>query len=304
MPPRTTEATVSTGPAVTGPLRPEPWSGESSPAGVDPADPPAGRGRQHPAGQFDRVAASRSPRGGLPGRRRRARTTELSSGPATVPTTAGWWPWSSRAGRRAASRRAGRRARVVGAVVEHHGDAVAPARRDQPARRGHRPRATSPVSTGSGRSASVHTGMAGGQHQAQHALGRPVRRSGTGVGLAHRGPGAVPAEAQHAVGSSAPLPTKCCTMPLATRRISPGRSPRGPGERADPERRRRGEPVRQAAALHQRRAVGADQPDRVVQVPAQVRGPLSAAARPRHRVPVTSNRCVHSNGYRCSAQPV
>ncbi len=40
------------------------------------------------------------------------------------------------------------------------------------------------------------------------------------------------------------------------------------GHRADPERRRGGEPVGEAAALHERGSVGAEQRHRVLEVPA------------------------------------
>ena len=184
--------------------------------------------------------------------------------------------------------------RVVGAVVDHAHDAVVVGAADDPAGGGDGDEVVGHLD-GQRLLGGGPDGVVGGQRQPEHALGRPVRGAGAGVGLRERPPRPVPAEGQQAVVVGHAV--------LHEVRDDAGRgAPQLPGRRAGhlrdrsgPEGCGRGEPVREAAALDQRAAVGSDEPDGVLQVPVEPRdvallafrgrrGPLHP--RPEHGVQV------------------
>ncbi len=157
---------------------------------------------------------------------------------------------------------------VVGAVVDHPDDPVGSRATDQPPRSTDRPQGVLALDRQrllGGRPDRV----VGGQREPEQSLRGPVRGPRSGVGLGQPGPRPVPAQ-----GEQPPLVGDVVVAEVADDRgCGPSQGTRRHrghlGERADPERRCRGEPVDQAAPLQQRRAVTAHQVQRVEQEPVE-----------------------------------
>lgn len=282
---------MTVGPGTTGPLRPDPKSGESSaPVSTQCTAPREAAARRFPSqerieagpvtgppgavDQHDRVA-------GRAGHRTGGQRGDRGGGVA-----------EPRVQRRVRDGVAG--PRVVGAVVEHHREAVAAPRGHQPARSGHHPRHVA-VLDRQGQLGVRPRRMAGGKQQPEHPLGRPVRRAEPRTGLPDRRPGAVPARPQQPLTVRGSPVGEVPEHAAGHAAHQPRRLPAGPGDRADPERRGGGEPLGEAAALQQRGAVHSDQPDRVVEVRPQI---LRHVARRSggHSEPPTSNGWVQRRG--------
>ena len=178
--------------------------------------------------------------------------------------------------------------RVIGAVVEHPDDAVATGTETIQPGAAH-PRSVSASRRGAApASPPTPGGRRGGRCRA--GLSPPSTATRARVGLRECAPLVVPAMREQAVVIRNAVSAKWRDDPRGRVAQQPGRDRGHLGEHADPERRCRGEPVDEAAALKERRPVGADERDGILQEAVEA-GDVRAVRPPRvRRRPASATR--------------